>query len=185
MWYQAGQCQHIPCPGLARGYGMLLSWKRSSAPVCGAASLGSGASGHPSAPNRVLDPVMYRFPQITPLVASRISCSCKIACFHLCRFELQIWEPKEEWHHFTMRCTNPSIQEESSNTDGDVPVTAISLSGTSTTRSKASSEWQSFPNEHISLLGIENTHPSVPWSQIPVKLLLASPSFQHSLQLAM
>lgn len=81
---------------------------------------------------------------------------------------MQILEPKEEWHHFTVRCTNPSIQEESSNTDGDVLVMAISCSGTSTTRSKTSSEWQSFPNEHVSLLGIENTHPSVPQSRIPV-----------------
>lgn len=147
----------------------------------------SGAAGHPSAPYRVLDHLIYRFSQITPLAADRTYCSCKNTYFHLCRFELQmqISEPKEEWHYFTMRRTNPSIQEESSNTDGDVLVMAISLSGTSTTRSKTSSEWQSFPNEHVSLLGIENTHPSVPWSRIPVSVLLASSSFQHSLQLAM
>lgn len=166
---------------------MLFSWKGCSASGFGAAILGSGAAGHPSAPNRVLGPLIYRFSQITPLAANRTCRSCKIAYFHLCRFELQmqISEPKEEWHYFTMHCTNPSIQEEGSNTDGDVLAMAISLSGTSTTRSKVSSEWQSFPNEHVSLLGIENTHPSVPWSWIPVSVLLASPSFQHSLQLAM
>lgn len=79
-----------------------------------------------------------------------------------------ISEPKEEGHHFTMCCTDPSIREGGSNTDGDVLVTAISLSRTSTSRSKTSSDWQSSPNEHVSHLGIENTHPSVPWSQIPV-----------------
>lgn len=169
-WHQTGQCQQIPCPGLAWGCGMWLSWNRCSAPGCGAASLGPGAAGHPSAPNGVLDPLLYRFSQITPLAANRTCCPCKIAYFHLRRFELQmqISEPKEEWHHLTMRCINPSIQEESSNTDGDVLVMAISLSGTSATRSKSSSEWQSFPNEHVSHLGIENTHPSVPWSRIPV-----------------
>lgn len=85
--HQAGQCQHTPCPGLLRGCGMLFSWKRCPAPGCGAASLGPGAAGHPSAPKGVLDPLIYRFPQITPLAAYRTCCSCEIAYFHLCRFE--------------------------------------------------------------------------------------------------
>lgn len=70
---------------------------------------------------------------------------------------MQVLEPKEEWHHFTMHCTNPSVPGESSNIGGDVLVMAISLSGTSATRSKVNGEWQSFPNEHVSHLRIENT----------------------------
>lgn len=134
---------------------MLFSWKGCSAPGFGAAILGSGAAGHPPAPNRVLDPLTYRFSQITLLAANRtllaahvkllISIFAGLRC--KCRFRSR-----------RRSGTNPSIQEESSNTDGDVLVMAISLSGTSTTRSKTSSEWQSFPNEHICLLGIENTH---------------------------
>lgn len=161
-----GPCQWIPC---------LWGWHGAAGCCChGSDALHQGmvlpagsrccrtprsTQGSPGPPD-----VLTRFSQITPLAADRTDHPCKIAHLHLGRFELQtqVLEPKEEWHHYTMHCTNPSVPGESSNIGGDVLVMAISLSGTSTTRSKVNGEWQSFPNEHVSHLRIENTHPSVP-----------------------
>lgn len=168
VWYQAGQCQHILCPGLARGYGVLLSWKRCSAPGCETASLGSGASGHPSAPNRVLDPLMYRFSQITPLVANRISCCVKLLISIFAGLSCRFRSQRRSGTILPCAALIHQSKKKVLIQMGMFLVMAISLSRTSTTRSKTSSERQSFPNEHISLLGIENTHPSVPRSQIPV-----------------